>query len=215
MELQRIRDDLVLAALPNTAFDGWSASSLAEAGRDLGLAADAVTRAFPRGPIEAVEHFVRLADRTMAAELAALDLESMRVGQRVTTAVKLRLEHWAGHREAIRRALALLSLPYNLPLAARLTWNTADAIWVAIGDSAHDFSWYTKRSTLAAVYSATLLYWLEDESEGSADTWAFLSRRLGDIRRLPELRTKVEGLFGKVPLRFGAAPARRWGMQNR
>lgn len=196
MDIDDTRDALVLAALPHAAFDGWSAAALGAAARDLDLDPTMPVRLFPGGPADAVAQFVGLADRMMAADLTAHGLEGMKTGPKVFTAVKLRLERWAPHREAVRRALSLLALPANLPLAARLTWGTADAIWEAVGDTAHDFSWYTKRSTLAAVYSATVLYWLEDRSDDAADTWAFLNRRLADIGRIPKLRARVEGLLG-------------------
>lgn len=196
MESRPLKDALVGAMLPHAAFDGWSPATLAAAADDLGTERALLPRLFPRGAVDAVAHLVDHANRTMEADLAEAGLDGRGVGEKVFLAVKLRLERWGEHREAIRRATSLLALPQNLPLAARLTWGTADAVWLAVGDRSHDFSWYSKRATLAAVYSATLLYWLDDDSEGSADTWGFLRRRLADIRSLPQLRQKLEGLVG-------------------
>ena len=196
MESRPLKDALVTAMLPHAAFDGWSPGTLAAAAEDLGLERTLLPRLFPRGAIDAVAHLVDHANRAMEADLAEAGLDGRGVGERVFLAVKLRLDRWSEHREAIRRATSLLALPQNLPLAARLTWGTADAVWLAVGDRSHDFSWYSKRATLAAVYSATLLYWLDDESENSADTWGFLRRRLADVRSLPQLRQKLEGLVG-------------------
>jgi ubiquinone biosynthesis protein COQ9 len=196
MESRPLKDALVSAMLPHAAFDGWCAGALAAAVDDMGMERSLLPRLFPRGGIDAVAHLVDHANRLMEADLADCGVEGRGVGEKVFLAIKLRLERWAEHREAIRRATSILALPSNLPLAARLTWGTADAIWLAIGDRSHDFSWYSKRATLAAVYSATLLYWLDDESENSADTWGFLRRRLGDVRSLPQIRQKLEGLLG-------------------
>ncbi len=210
MDAQHFRDSMVTAILPHATFDGWSKAAMAAAARDLELEPTMPARLFPGGPIELVAHFVEMADRAMAAALATEGLSSTKVGERIFQAVRLRLEPWGEHREAIRRAASLLSLPTNLPLAARLTWNTADSIWRAVGDQSHDFAWYTKRATLSAVYSSTLLYWLDDASEDSAETWAFLRRRLNDVRNLPKLRERVEAWVAGVK-----APARRWGMPPR
>lgn len=199
MEFQRIRDRLVLAALPHVTFDGWSAKALVEAARDEGLDPTMGERAFLGGPVEAVEHFIALADRLMEQDLAGLDMAAMRVPDRIFTAIRVRLERWAPHREAIRRATSLLALPLNATVAARATFATVDAMWRAAGDGAHDFSWYTKRATLAAVYSATMLYWLDDESEGNADTLAFLRRRLADVGRITRTRKQVEAWLDKLP----------------
>ncbi len=72
----------------------------------------------------------------------------------------------------------------------------SDAIWHAAGDRSADFSWYTKRAILAAVYSATVLYWLRDTSEDDAATLAFLDRRLAGVGRIGRLRKRVEGSGG-------------------
>lgn len=197
--LDPIRDRLVLAALPHVAFDGWAGGALAAAAEDEGLDGAVVARAFPCGASQVVAHFTRLADRLMEEELAELDLAEMRVPRRIALAVRIRLERWAPHREAVRRALAVLALPTNLALAARLTWNTADAIWRAAGDTSHDFSWYTRRSTLAAVYAATVLYWLDDPSEGNADTWDFLERRLADVAALHRVRSRLTAAAERIP----------------
>lgn len=195
LDFRHVRDRLVMAALPHVVFDGWSARTLAEAARDEGLDATMPARAFPGGAVEAVEHFIDMADRVMLADLAELDLAAMRVPDRVFAAVKLRLERWGHHREAVRRAMAVMALN---PLAAtRATLRTVDTIWHAVGDASHDFSWYTKRATLAAVYSATVLYWLEDPTEDFSDTWAFLRRRLADVGRVTRTRRKVEEMVAR------------------
>ncbi len=210
MDMSRMKDQLVTAALSHAAFDGWSNAALAGAARDLDFDPTLPARLFPGGPAEAVAHLVAFADRAMAADMEAHGVKGRNTGDKVFLAIQLRLERWGSHREAIRRATSLLSLPRNLGLAVRLTWATADAIWRASGDLSHDFSWYTRRATLAAVYSATLLYWLDDGSEGAADTWAFLRRRLAEIGSLPRLGERLAGLVGGVK-----APARRWGVPGR
>lgn len=195
MEIQRIRDQLVEAALVHVTFDGWSRAALAEAARDLGLDPALPGQAFPGGAVDAVDHFAALADRLMAEEMAGTDFASLRTGPRIHAAVKARLARWSGQREAVRRALGVLALPHNLPRAARVTWRTVDAIWSAVEDQPRDFSWYSKRSTLAAVYSATVLYWLDDPSDDCRDTWLFLKRRLAGVRNLPKLRATLEGML--------------------
>lgn len=220
MEMVRMKDALVEAMLPHAAFDGWSSAALAAAARDLGLDPTLPARLFPGGSAEIVAHFVDSADRAMVEDFAAGGFGGSGIGVQVFQAIRLRLERWAEHREAIRRAASILSLPQNLPLAVRLTWGTADAVWLAVGDQSHDFSWYTKRATLSAVYSATLLYWLDDSSDGHADTWAFLRRRLDDVRNIPKLRERIEGMvaegrLGGLAARFKAPVARHWRAPGR
>ncbi|HEY5598497.1 MAG TPA: COQ9 family protein, partial [Kiloniellales bacterium] len=103
---------------------------------------------------------------------------------RIAVAVRTRLELLAAHREAVRRGVAFLALPINAPLGLKCVYRTVDAIWYAAGDTATDYNFYSKRLLLAGVYSATLLFWLNDASEGSAATWAFLGRRIAEVLKV-------------------------------
>ena len=52
---------------------------------------------------------------------------------------------------------------------------------------------------MAAIYTATVLYWLRDVSEGDAETLAFLDRRLAGSARLRKLRTRFDALVDRLP----------------
>ena len=154
---------------------------------------------FPRGPADLVAGFSRWADRRMLDRVETLPLEPLSVPERIALAIGTRLEIVEPWREAVRRALTVLALPQHAPLAARLVYETVDGVWYAAGDSASDFSFYTKRLTLAAIYGAVVLYWLDDRSEGFADTRAFLDRRLGDAARVGRARRDLETVVGRLP----------------
>lgn len=102
-----------------------------------------------------------------------------------------------------RRATALLALPHNAPAAARITARTVDAIWRAIGDRSADFSWYTKRASLAAIYGATMLYWLRDDSEGAEETLRFLDRRIEALMLIPKAQRRLGEIAARLPDPFG------------
>ncbi|MCS6853464.1 MAG: COQ9 family protein, partial [Elioraea sp.] len=152
-ELERSaeRDRAIEAALGIVAAEGWTERALRTGLTKAGLAEDDLARVFPGGTLEAIEVWADLVDRRMTERVRALPLETMRVRDKVAAAVMARLAEVAPHKEAVRRAVALLALPANAPVAARVTARTVDAVWRAIGDRAEDLSWYTKRATLAAV----------------------------------------------------------------
>ncbi|MDA0656103.1 MAG: COQ9 family protein [Proteobacteria bacterium] len=198
-EIWDIRDRLVKASLTHIPFDGWTMAALRRGGKDAGLSEGDVARAFPTGALDAIEHHSRLADTKMLETLAAMDVMALRVPARITTAVRIRLEQNAPHREAVRRALATLALPFNVPTGTRCLYRTMDAIWHAAGDTATDWNFYSKRALLAGVYSTTLLYWLDDRSEGLQESWAFLDRRMEDIARIPKLTGGLRQLAERIP----------------
>ena len=200
--LQATRDKILLATLAHVAFDGWTRTALKAGVADAVLGPDMALRAFPGGIPDLVDHSADWADRRMVEELAGLDLAAMRVRDRVAAGVKARLQVLAPYREATRLALAYLVLPPNAPMAARLTWRTVDAIWYAAGDEAADFNYYTKRGLLAPVYTATVLYWLSDQSEDSAATWAFLDRRLAEVLKIPAFTARLKKALSSLSRPF-------------
>jgi ubiquinone biosynthesis protein COQ9 len=191
------RDAAILGMLPNVPFDGWTKRALRAGVRDAGLPADEVDMLFPLGTVDMIETFCDLADRRM--EDAAAGLAETKLSARVRAVIALRLEQNRPYKEAIRRALAVLALPQNARAAAACTARTVDAIWHAAGDRSADFSWYTKRAILAAVYSATVLYWLRDTSEDDEATLAFLDRRMASVGRIGRLRGRVDALIARLP----------------
>lgn len=185
-----LRPALVAAALAHVPFDGWSDAALRAAAAATGTNLALARALFPRGGVDLALAWHRQGDRAMAARLSAAGLTGLRYRDRVAFAVRTRIEV-AGGREALRRSAALLALPLHAADGARALWDTADAIWTALGDTSDDLNWYTKRATLAAVYSATTLYWLGDESDGAAATWAFLDRRIEDVMRIEKAKAAV------------------------
>ncbi len=188
---------LLLAALKEVPFSGYSDASLKAAAKDTGLSLADVRRHFPRGPMSLVEAFSQMADGEMRLHLAAA--KEARVRDRISLAVRARLEAMAPYREAARRAAAFLALPQNALLAAKLMFDTVDAMWRATGDQTSDFNYYTKRALLAGVYSTTLLHWLSDSSADRAKTWTFLDARIEDVMKIQKMRGGLEKGLEKFP----------------
>jgi ubiquinone biosynthesis protein COQ9 len=188
IERSEERDAALRAALPHVPALGWSRAALAAGLRDLGEPPEAQEWLFPAGPVEAIEAWCDLADREMEAAAQAEDLAALRIPDRIRRVVTLRLERQEPFKEAIRLALGHQSLPWNVPSAMRTVARTADAMWAAAGDTSADFSWYTRRMTLAGVYGATLAFWLTDDEPGFPRTRAFLDRRLRDLAKLKRPR---------------------------
>jgi len=190
------RDAAIDAMLPHVPFDGWTVRALRAGLADAGMPLDEATLLFPGGAADMVAVFCDLVDRRMTE--AAQTLTETKLTARVRAIIAQRLAMNRPHKEANRRALALLALPGNARIAAAIAARTIGAIWHAAGDRSADFSWYTKRAILTAVYGATLLFWLHDTSDEDADTLAFVERRLRDVGRIGSVRGRVDALLGRL-----------------
>lgn len=174
-----LKDRILQAALPQVPFDGWSDAVLMAAAADSGVTPALARAFFPRGGLDLALAYHAAGDRAMLTALASEDLTAVRFRDRVARAVWLRLA--AADRELVRRGTTLFSLPQNAAAGAGAVWGTADAIWTALGDRSDDVNWYTKRATLAAVYGATVLFWLGDDSTEHQATQDFLDRRIAGV----------------------------------
>lgn len=188
MTLDELRPLLVDALLPHVAFDGWSDAALAAAATDVGIEHDRARLVFPDAGIDMVTAYIEKADRDMTAELERHGIAGMKIRDKITIAIHVRLDQAKPHKEALQRAVAMLALPLHAPLSARTLWSTADAMWRAAGDTATDINYYTKRLSLGAVYASTMLCWLQDKSEGNTETLAFLDRRIENVMQFEKAK---------------------------
>lgn len=179
------------AAQMHVPFDGWSEASYRASVADAGVPRAEADALFPRGAVDLAMAFHRRGDAQMVAALKAADLSAMRFRERVTHAVRLRLELVEADKEMVRRGVTLFALPLHAGDGARALWETSDAIWTALGDPSDDLNWYSKRVILSGVYSSTVLYWLGDQWADHAATWAFLDRRIEYVMRFETLKKSL------------------------
>ncbi|WP_321397331.1 COQ9 family protein [Emcibacter sp.] len=194
-----LRAPLLEAALAHVPFDGWTGLTLRQAARDIGIDYGLARLAFPDAPGDMIDALAKHCDEEMSSAAKLLEMDKMKVRDKITTLIRLRLEVELPHKEAARRALTWLMLPQNQPLAVKLLNRTVDLMWRLTGDTSTDFNYYTKRLTLAGVYSSCILYWLGDESEKQTDTSAFIGRRIGDVMKIEKGKAELKNWTERVP----------------
>lgn len=187
--------EILRASMPHVPFDGWCKATLIAGANDCGHDADAVRTAFPNGATDAIALHSQLADQSMVDAFLQLPERPEKVHLTIRQLVLLRLEIAQPDKDAIRRAVSLLAMPDNAKLSAKLLYETVDSMWRAAGQSDTNFSFYTKRGTLGAVYSATMIAWLADNSSNLDKTVGFLDRRLADVARIPRMTKPVRKLM--------------------
>jgi ubiquinone biosynthesis protein COQ9 len=184
------KDALLQAAIPHVAFDGWTPPTFQAAVRDSGVAPAVAHAVCPRGAVDLAIAYHQRGDEKMVASLKTEPMADLRFRDKIKRAVQLRIEV-IDNKEAVRRGTTLFALPHLAPDGAKLIWGTCDRIWEALGDTSEDINWYTKRGTLSGVYSATVLYWLGDDSLDNAATWAFLDRRIDNVMQIEKVKAQV------------------------
>jgi len=196
------RQDILLQALPNVPFDGWTRAVMTGAAKEAGITEARMRLAFPDGPMGLVTYFIAQGDEQMKTKLANDDIDTLKIREKITYAVRLWLELQEPNRDAVRRAITLLSLPLSAGAALRSLYGTVDAIWQAIGDTSTDYNFYTKRMILAGVFSSVLLQWLSDNSDDKEECWAFLDRRIANVMTFEKLKRRLPDVSGLATAPF-------------
>jgi len=201
-DLEEMRLAILDEMLVEAAFDGWTESTLVAAAKAAGMDSaayerGALKRAFPKGIADVLDFWSEREDEKMAAAFEAADPAPEKIRDKVRFLVRTRIEGLSEHREAARRASATLALPYYVPLATRLSWRTADAVWRALGDSSTDFNFYTKRTTLSGVYLSTLAAWFADDDDDMVNptyekTWKFLDERIENVMQFEKFKGEAQ-----------------------
>ena len=191
--LEQTRAAIALAVGENAVFDGWTAKAVETAAAQAGIDPAQARLAFPKSKIDMIDAYIAAVDAAMLAEFPPEKIAAMKVRDRIRAQLWYRLEIMAPAREALRSAIAILAMPQNAPRALAIGWRTADLIWRNAGDTSSDYNHYTKRLTLSGVYASTLVAWLDDQSDGFADTAAFLDRRLANVMSFEKFKAQWTG----------------------
>ncbi len=187
---QNPKDHLLDAALMHVPFDGWSDTTFQAAIADTGIDSTVANAVCPRGSVDLAVVYHKRGDALMIDRMTPEDLTEMKYRDKIAAMVRFRLEV-VTDKEVVRRGTTLFALPQHAGDGAKLVWGTCDAIWDALGDTSDDVNWYTKRATLSAVYSSTVLYWLGDTSDGHQATWEFLDRRIDNVMQIEKVKAQV------------------------
>ena len=190
LSLADLRLALAPAIAEAAAFDGWSMAAVEGAADMAGVDRDVARLAFAGGQMAMIGAWIAHIDAEMARALPVDLLATLPVRERISRLLRFRLGMVGECGESLRRALAIMAMPHNLPATLKLGWASADTMWRLAGDRAADFNHYTKRTTLAAIYAASLAVLVDDTSPGKAETYAFLDRRIAGVMRFEKAKAQ-------------------------
>lgn len=180
-------------ALKLIPFDGWSEVVLRQAAINSGLDGNYAQIAFKNGVVDAIGLFHQKIDEATFAKIDNINLKEMKIRERIYTILNTRFQIMDEYKSTVRKTMQFMAMPQNICNGTKYLWEMADKAWYAAGDNSADFNYYTKRATLIAVYTSTLLFWLEDESASQSESSEFLKRRIENIMQFEKLKKKVAG----------------------
>ncbi|XP_012227820.1 ubiquinone biosynthesis protein COQ9, mitochondrial isoform X2 [Linepithema humile] len=168
---------------------GWSKQAISAGAETIGYPG-VVHGLFPNGGADLVHYFYSTCNRQLnqILEKEALEMASTSVPRKpeeqVRDALEKRLRMVIPYKKTWPQAMAIMTLPPNVPVSLANLLTLIDDICYYAGDRSVDFNWYTRRMILAIIYKATELYMLQDTSEDHKETWLFLERRIKDALQM-------------------------------
>ena len=190
------RFDLIRAMLTHVPFDGWTWESMEQGAKDIGfekkktpsIRIKIFKSLFKNGSIDFIDIFSEMIDLEVKEKYELIESKPTRIPEKIKKIIMIRLNLCEKYREAVRSSISITAIPKNTKTSFNILYRTCNSIWRMAGDKSTDFSFYTRRMSLAAIYTSTLLFWLNDKSNDNVETEFFLDRRLNDISKISSIK---------------------------
>ena len=198
----QLRMDLIRGMLTHVPFDGWTWEAMEQGAVDINFEKTKTPSfrikifkdLFKNGPIDFIDVFSEIIDLEVKENYNLIEFKPERVPEKIKKIIMLRLNLCQKYKESVRSSVSITAMPVNARASLKILYRTCNSIWRIAGDKSTDFSFYTRRISLAAVYTSTLLFWLNDNSINNVETEFFLERRLKDISKISSLKKPIYDL---------------------
>ena len=165
-DYNQTRVDLIQAMLTHVPFDGWTWEAMEQGAIDIGFENKKTPSSrmkifkdlFKNGPIDFIDIFSEIIDEEVKRNYILIEHKPIRVPEKIKKIIMIRLKLCQKYKEVVRSSISLTAIPLN------------------------------GRISLATVYTSTLLFWLNDNSNDNIETEFFLDRRLRDISKISSLK---------------------------
>ncbi|XP_018579611.1 ubiquinone biosynthesis protein COQ9, mitochondrial isoform X2 [Anoplophora glabripennis] len=190
-----IKNKILAASLPFVTELGWSKEAITAGAKSVGY--PGITHGmFSRGGADLVQYFQSSSNLKLVELLKQFQNgqqeKPLPPGEFAEKAIQARIKMIVPYLSKWPQAIAIMTLPPNVPSALATLLTMVDDICYYAGDRSVDFNWYIRRIGIAAVYKATELYIIQDKSENFEETWTFLNRRLEEAVQLHDILIKSD-----------------------
>ncbi|KAF9930880.1 Ubiquinone biosynthesis protein coq9, mitochondrial [Modicella reniformis] len=182
-------DTILNKALTLVPQHGWTIESITKAAESMGYPT-IIHGMFPNGGADLIDYFLKDCLNRLPLELEGR-MEGLGTQEKIRLGTLTRLGMIAPYIDRWPEALAVMGQPSNVPMALNHLAKIVDEIWHLAGDKSADMNWYTKRASLAVIYTTTELYMTTDKTPNYEATQKFLDRRFEDAATLGKATNEV------------------------
>ncbi|KAG5672566.1 hypothetical protein PVAND_002683 [Polypedilum vanderplanki] len=207
-QVLEVKNKILEAALEFVTVNGWTRQSIVKGAEKSGYPST-IHGMFSNGGIELINYFYLKCNKELVEKMRErVGDENEKVAdpkQFVSWAIQERLIMIRPYIKTWPQALAMMTLPPNVPTSLANMLTLVDDICYFSGDRSVDFNWYARRIGLATIYKATELYMLQDSSINNENTWKFLERRIADASLVHDVLVQSESATQHLSQAVGSA----------
>ncbi|XP_072947201.1 glomulin-like [Epargyreus clarus] len=180
---ENVKSRILTKALEFVTKHGWSVDSLSQGAEAAGY--PGISHGlFPNGGGDLVHYFNVRCNEQLVEQMKAWpkqDLKESKIpAQQIEDAIMTRLQMIGPYKSTWPKAMAIQTLPNNVPNCLATLLSLVDDICYHTGDRSVDFNWYIRRVGLAGIYKASELFYLTDNTQDNSATRSFVKSRIRD-----------------------------------
>lgn len=187
--------------IENLPFEGWSASTLERASRELGFPKGYSEVLYPAGFKEFSKEFADICNKEAIRKAKENGLDTMRVSQKAEELIyqKIKLYHAKLRtKEGFKKLISYSVFPTSAVTTVRNIFSFSSEAWYEMGDRSTDFSYYTRRASFSAIYTKAALYSLDDDSQNLDKTRNYIKKSIDGLMKFHKLKNNLTQLFRKT-----------------
>ncbi len=176
--------------------DGWSKNLLKKILSNRVTSSD-LSYLFPNGYLDLLELSLKELNRSLENKINKINIINFPMSKRMKKILFVRLEILNKDKIFFKKTFNHLMLPHNNKIMKRNLYNTVDNMWYLAGDNSTDFSFYTKRFTLALIYTNALFVFFNKDIEQAKIN---IEKNLKRISNIPKFKQRFSFIKDSLPV---------------
>ena len=183
-------------AKKHIAKDGWSKDILKKLINNEVNSSD-LTYLFPNGYMDLLDLSLAELNLSLEKKIKKINIINFSISKRMKKILLLRLEIINDEKIFFKKTFNHLLLPQNNKNMKKNLYNSVDNMWYLAGDNSTDFSFYTKRMTLAAIYiNALFILFNKDIDKANLN----IDQNLKRLSKIPKLKERFSFIKDNLPI---------------
>ena len=176
--------------------NGWTKNILNKLSKNELNSSDLVYY-FPNGYKDLINLAITELNQSLENKVKKINIINFPISKRIKKILSIKLELLNEEKVFYRKTFNHLLLPQNSKIMKKNLYNSVDNIWYLAGDNSTDFSFYTKRITLAAIYVNALFVFYNTNIEEAGFN---IDKNLKRISKIPKIKDRFSFLKDSLPV---------------